>query len=201
MSAWLIWGIIIVSLALIAIVKVGFCLEYREEKVEFRLLIGPFPIKFTQKKKDAPQKAKENNKKAPVEHKKGQKKWKMWVKAALSHWDEILTLVGRVLTAPTIDILKLYISVGGEPDECAVRYGQICAGVGALLAPLENTFAVLKRDVGVRCTFGSEKLKIDLETRVTLKIYEVIALLVAGLRLLLCLYREVNMNKKVVQKL
>jgi len=110
-------------------------------------------------------------------------------------------LVGRVLTAPTIDILKLYISVGGEPDECAVRYGQICAGVGALLAPLENTFAVLKRDVGVRCTFGSEKLKIDLETRVTLKIYEVIALLVAGLRLLLCLYREVNMNKKVVQKL
>ena len=200
MKAWMIFGIVLCIIVLLGFLKVGIYLAYREDKLTFKVLVGKLRFEFgkennkAKKKKDAA-KAKRVRSKS----KRSKKSAKPWIISALHHLGDILLLVGRVLTAPTLELLRLHILVGSsEPDESVLKYGRICSAVGSLLPALENTFLIKKRDVNVACSFDNT-LQIDTEAVITLRIYEAIALVFAGLRLLIGMYQEINMNKKVVQ--
>ena len=123
------------------------------------------------------------------------------LQAVLAYWREILSLIGRVLTTPTLDVLRLELLVGGKDAEnCAMTYGRICAVVGSVLPVVENTFGIRKRKIDVLCCFDRDSLDITAETSITVRIYEVFALVFALLGLGLKILLESRKNKKAVQK-
>lgn len=195
MRAWMIWLIIACVLAVLALLKVGIHVMYQNQKFQVKLLIGKIRVLIPKAKEEAGEKAAPEKKLSKAAKKKG---IDPRLRAAINHWQEIFELLGRVLTAPTLDKLKLVVYVGGEdPEACAMLYGRICAAVGGLLAPIENTFEIKKRDIHVYSCFDRDNLMIEAETSITVRIYEVVALAAAALRLGWTIYREAKDNKKV----
>ncbi len=211
MRPWMVWLLVLACLALLAAAKVGVHVSYLEKKLRLDLLVSKF--RFTilggeakkpkrQKKRQAPKEKTQKPKaeKAPKAQKEGKPDLKPWLQAAQTYWRELLELVGRVLTSPTLDVLKLQILVGGKDAEaCAMTYGRICAVVGCVLPVVENTFGIRKRQIDVRCCFDRENLDISAEAAITIRIYEIFALAFALLGLGLKLLLAAKNNKKAVQ--
>lgn len=121
------------------------------------------------------------------------------VRAAMDYWQEIISLMGRILTAPTLELLHMEIQVGDpDPAYCAVRYGQICGAVGCVLPVLENTFKIRTRNIQVQCAFEREDISWFGEVAAILRVYEIVvlafALLGLGIKILL---QARNMKKAV----
>jgi len=198
MSGWLILLLVLFLVALLAFLKLGVHIIYNDEDLRLRILVGELRIRVASSEHPSPKK-KKLSPKAKVGSKKVSKK--PWIKAAFAHWADILFLVGRILTSPTMEKLKLRVMVGNEdPEACAITYGRVCGAVAAILPPLENTFTVKRRDVQVMCCFERDKMQVEAETVVVLRVYQIVAIAVAALRLILSIYSEVNnTDKKVVE--
>lgn len=198
MRGWVIFLAILAVLCCFAILKVGIYLVYIEQEISVRFLIGPLKVQFPAKK-DKEKKVRSDTKSIP---RKKQRNIKPWLTALWEHLGEILDLVARILTSPTIDILKIDVSVGhSDPETCALNYGRICAVVASALALIENTFSIKKRKTDVRCCFDKTKTEVAAEAAVTLRIYEIVALAALFVRLGLKLYRQAKNTKKVGQNI
>ena len=188
------WLMITGLLALLAFLKVGVRVVYHDAfAIKFK--IGRFRFSLFGKKSS------DENKTPPKSgsQKKTKRNWKPLLNAVFEKRSEILFLIGRILTTPTLDDLMVHIEVGAEePDKCALKYGEICSVVGILLAGIENTFTVKKRRVDILCCFDKADLQIDAEVEITLRVYEIIALAAAALKLGFGIYRQGKSNKKVV---
>ncbi len=210
MRPWMVWLLVLACLALLAAAKVGVHVYYREKKLRLDLLISKF--RFTllgrerkkpkgQKKRQTP-KEKTQKPKAQKVPKEGKPELKPWLQAVQTYWRELLELVGRVLTSPTLDVLKLQILVGGkDAAACAMTYGRICAAIGCVLPVVENTFGIRKRQIDVRCCFDRDTLDVTAEAAITIRIYEIFALAFSLLGLGLKLFLAAKNNKKAVQTL
>ena len=210
-------------LLILALIKVGVRVLYQQKQLQVEVLISRFKLIIVgdrkkkkkkkhksdkKEKKPAKEKTKSAKAKASAEitdqnnkdssKKSGQKgKLKPWIDALLTYWREILELIGRVLTSPTLDDLQLEIRVGGfDAEACAMTYGRICAIVGGVLPVVENTFGIRKRRIEVYPVFDGEKLDISADVSITLRIYEIFALAFALLGLGLKLFLEARNNKK-----
>jgi len=207
--------IVLAVLFLLAMIKIGVHVFYEEKKLKLDVLIFKFRItligkensgkKPKQKKKEKPQKAQVQKKeRAPAEKSKssgGFQKLKPWLNSLLDYWQEIFLLVGRVLTTPTLDVLRLEIVVGAaDAEACAMKYGKICAITGAVLPVVENTFTVKKRKIDVACMFDRESMEISGETAITVRVYEIFALAFALLGLGLKILLQARKYKKAVQQ-
>ena len=106
-------------------------------------------------------------------------------------------MIGKVLTSPTLDILRLHIAVGGGDPE--MTYGKICAGMGAGLPLLYNTFRVKKDDIQVVCRYDLSKVVIMAEVEATIRIGEVFALVGTVIGLLVKIYLTKKRNDKAVR--
>ena len=194
MKPWMIWLLAAIVVTVLARMKVGVHACYAEQCFSLKILLGRICINFGEKQK--PEKEK---KQKPTGSSSGKKRKLGWFEAVQNNWLEIISLLGRILSTPTLDVLRLQVNVGGkDPQACALTYGKICAVVGAFLAPLENTFRVIKRDISVNCCFEQEKIDVEGEVEVTLRIYEILTLAVAALRVGLKFYRDAKNNMKVV---
>ena len=211
MRPWMVWLLVLACLALLAAAKVGVHVSYLEKKLRLDLLISKFRLtllggepkkpKRQKKRRTSEEKTQKPKKqKAAKTPKEGKPNLKPWLQAVQTYWRELLELVGRVLTSPTLDVLKLQILVGGKDAEaCAMTYGRICAVVGSVLPVVENTFGIRKRQIDVRCCFDRENLDISAEAAITIRIYEIFALAFAMLGLGLKLLLAAKNNKKAVQ--
>ena len=216
--------ITILVLVILGMLKVGVRVLYQQKKVRLEVLISKFKIvllgkdekpkkaKVPKVKKDQPAKPKKEKKTKsnlksksvqPSASQTGEKKpkkkgkFKPWIDAALAYWQEILQLIGRVLTSPTLDDLQLEIRVGGgDAEKCAMTYGKICAIVGGVLPVVENTFGIRKRRIEVYPCFDRDDLDIMADVSITLRIYEIFALVFALLGLGLKIFLEARKNKK-----
>ena len=211
MRPWMIWLLVLACLALVAAAKVGVHVSYLEKKLRLDLLISRFRItllggepkkpKRQKKRRTSEEKTQKPKKQSAAKTpKEGKPNLKPWLQAVQTYWRELLELVGRVLTSPTLDVLKLQILVGGKDAEaCAMTYGRICAVVGSVLPVVENTFGIRKRQIDVRGCFDREGLDISAEAAITIRIYEIFALAFAMLGLGLKLLLAAKNNKKAVQ--
>ena len=210
------WLITLAVLVILALVKVGVHVRYEEKVLRLELLISKFrivlmgedkPEKKKKKKKDKPKKEKEQKKKDPKPKKdKPKKKGNIlenpWVQAVLDYWRELLALVGRVLTSPTLDVLRLQLWVGGgDSEKCAMTYGRVCAVLGGVLPVVENTFGIRKRQIEVWCCYDRDSIDVAAETSITVRIYEVFALVFALLGLGIKIFITARKYKKAVQNL
>lgn len=222
MNGWMIWLLVLLALIALAMVKIGVHVLYEAKKMRLELLISGFKLVVVgdEKKKKA-KKAKKEKKEPKTKNQQTEKKTVMktqsdpvpkapqkkkgklkpWIDAALEYWREILGLIGRVLTTPTLDILRLELWVGGgDAEACAMQYGKICAIVGAVLPVVENTFGIRKRKIDVYCCFDRDDLEISAEASIIVRVYEIFALVFALLGLGLKLLLKAKNNKKAVQQ-
>ena len=210
-----VWFIVLAALVLLAMVKVGVRVTYDEKKLRVELLIFRFkmvllgddkPEKPEKPKKEKTKKEKRPSVRAESKQQKPKEKKNIlqnpWVQAVLEYWRELLALVGRVLTTPTLDVLRLQLWVGGgDSEKCAMTYGRVCAILGGVLPVVENTFGIRKRQIAVWCCYDRDAIDVSAEAAITVKIYEVFALVVALLGLGIKLLIQARNSKKAVQNL
>lgn len=204
MTAFLICLIVAALLMGIAWIKCGVRILYENKDflVELRCLGSRYCLlggeEKTQKKKKKVSSEKKKSTEQPVAQ---MQKRKINFRAYLPYWQEILGIVGRVLTAPTIDLLRLQAEAGGSDAEaCAMAYGRMWAAVGAVLPVVENIFQVEKREISILCNYEKPSVEICAEVRLSLRVYEILALACAVLIFLLRLRREMNHEEKAVPK-
>jgi len=196
--------IIAVVLFLFAIMQVGAKLTYDGEEFAFKIRVGFFRFGFSG---NPDQKPKEKKEKPKVEKPKTKKKdpvksakIKSWVKAALFHFGDIMALLGKVLRSPTLDVLKLHVIVGAsDPEACAMNYGKFNAIVGSALPVVENVFGIRKRDVRVDYDFMKDQNLMNVHVEITVRIYEILAIAAAGIKLFVNLYRTQKSIFKAVR--
>lgn len=210
-----VWFIVLAALVLLAMVKVSVRVTYDEKKLRVELLIFRFKMVLLgddkTEKPEKPKKEKTKKEKRPSvrsESKQQKPKEKKnilqnpWVQAVLEYWRELLALVGRVLTTPTLDVLRLQLWVGGgDSEKCAMTYGRVCAILGGVLPVVENTFGIRKRQIAVWCCYDRDAIDVSAEAAITVKIYEVFALVFALLGLGIKLLIQARNYKKAVQNL
>lgn len=202
MRPWLIWSIVIGIIVIIAVTKFGIHIVCRNDDIRLRILVGPIRLKLKQKQEKKRKESAKSKRKPKAYRSKKRLDWKPWAKAILSHWDDMLALFLRVLRSPTFDLLKLYITVGGdEPDVNAINYGRTCAFIGGLLGPLESVFYVKKRQIDISCSWDGASTVYEAEAVLTLRVYEALALILVGFKLIVTLYFEVNNRKKEEDKI
>lgn len=207
MRPWMIWILIFLVLALC---RVGIHVIYRDNKLLLWVVVSKMRIILIGKEKKKRKNRAKSVKKTSVpqttvstnshlKKKKNQGAAKLWFQVVLDEWNGIVSVIGRVLTKPTLDVFRLCIAVGaGDAESCAMTYGRICAIVGGCLPAFEKTFRIKKREINVYCCFERDKLEFDAETVITLRIYEVFALVFALLGLGIRLFLKVRNMKKAV---
>lgn len=205
----MVWMIIFIIVFLIAMIKVGIQVTYREKNFRLTLLISKYKLVLLGENK--PKRAKKSKKskaakqtpakaKAEKAKKKGNILQNPWVQAVLEYWSDILELIGRILKSPTLDILRLQIWVGGgDSEKCAMTYGKICALLGGILPAVENTFGIRKRQINVWCCYDRTSIDIEAETAITIRIHEIFALVFALLGLGIKILLQARKYKKAVQ--
>lgn len=200
-----VFGIILLALILLSLVKVGVYVVWDHGKLALRIVAGPFRIALPkiktekQLKKAAPPKA-TKSKAETVKSKKKPSAGKLWLQTAIVHWQDLLALIGKAIQTPVLDRLILHLTVGGEDAAaCALNYGRTCAAVGGVLPVLENTFRIRRRDIQIQCDYAQHGLDCFAQAELTVRIYEMLALAAASLKLLLQLYQEIKMKQKAVQ--
>lgn len=191
--------IVLLVLLLLGLLKVGVHFVW-DGSAAVQLLIWKLRISFPRKKKSE-NKASGNapvNKSAPK--KPDASLIKGWLAAALSHWQDILTLIGRAIHTPRIDVLILRLTAGGQDAaDCALNYGKLWAAVSGMLPVLENTFRIGKREIEIRCSYEQKETSCFAQMDLTVRIYELLVLGILGLKLLVQLYHEYKMTQKAVQ--
>lgn len=191
--------IVLLVLLLLGLLKVGVHFVW-DGSAAVQLLIWKLRISFPGKKKPE----KEASANAPFD-KSAPKKMdaslvKGWLAAALSRRQDILTLIGRAIHTPRIDVLILRLTAGGQDAaDCALNYGKLWAAVSGMLPVLENTFRIGKREIEIWCDYEKKETSCFAQADLTVRIYELLALGILGLKLLVQLYHEYKMTQKAVQ--
>lgn len=100
---------------------------------------------------------------------------------------------GQLLARLQIDMLEIEYTIGGKTDPAgaAMQYGLLCAGGGAIVPLLENTFyRVKQRELRAWVNFETDELLIWLRLALSIRLGQLLAI---GLRLgwaFLCAYRK-----------
>lgn len=173
-------------LVLLATLPVGVDVRYDGAGPLVRLLAGPVGLTLypahPKKKKKAPKKNGETAQKAAnaAEKKPTGGSWKDFlplVKTALA-------FLGDFRRKLRIDHLECDLVLGGtDPAKLAMGYGRVWAAMGDLLAALEQTFTIRKRDVEVQCDFTAPETRVTFRAQITITVGRLLALAVRyGLR-------------------
>lgn len=196
MITWLIVLVVLTFLFGVFFLKVGLFFSYHNETFSAKLRVGGVNFSFGKEEKKLSPKREKNG---PTNRRPQKKRTsKHVINIVIKYMAEILELAGKVLRYPTIDILNVGICVGDpDPVKCALSYGRICASLGAILPIVENTFIVRQHDVDVTCMFDESKTSVNAEVALTLRVYEIVVLLFAALKLGYFIYSDINANKKV----
>lgn len=195
MKVLVVWLTVLMSLFLLAIIKVGIRFSWENREAELQILIWKLHIALPKekKRKSAAAAAEKIPQKMPKKTENG----KLWLRAGLAHWQELLALIACVLRTPTLDLLRIHLTVGGpDPAACAMTYGRTCEAIGMALPILGHTFRIKRKDIQVVCDYGLEQTVVLVQAEITVRIYEIVILAAASLGLLLCIYRETKNNKR-----
>ncbi len=195
------WLITVGIAGLLLSMKVGVQLKWESGTALLKVRVGQlrFALSTDKKPKNKKNKKTESKQTPANEPKKDKSSTKKWIKAFISHWRDVLQLIAKILRSPQIDFMQLRIIVGNkDPEKCAMQYGKLCAGLSAGLPVVEQLLPIKKKDVRVDCDFARAKNDIFAVAEATVRLYEILAIAVAGLLLLVRVYRDVKTNEKAV---
>ena len=202
--------IIIVLLILVLLLRVGADASYTDGIFSLAIRIGPFAKKLlpAAKKTEAEQKPKKEKKKkekasAPnaEEKKKKSGKKKFTLKDILGIVKIALRTLGNFWRKISIDHLKLhFIFGGGDPYDTVMGFGYFNAAIGALLPLLHKAFNIKDEHYDSKIDFESDKIKIDARVCATIRIGEILIVVLCAAYALLRWYLPINRRKKAEEK-
>ncbi len=186
MSGWIWLGIVLLLIAAFLAIRLRVTAAYDEDGIRItarfgRITVFRYPGKQGAKPKE--KKPKENKPKKPEteETKKGGK---------LPPVRDLLSIIGDVLgklkRKLRVDELTLwYCSASQDPFSTAMAFGGVSAGAGLLLAPLERTFRIRKRDIRTAVSFTDTEPTVILKLSLSLSVFAVFSIgACAGIRFL-----------------
>ena len=155
---------------LILALPMGVWFRYDDGTLEAAASVGPvtvfrYPMKPRRRK---PKKARQTAPDQPPEpKKKGKFPWKL-LKPLLS---VLLDLLGKMRRKLLVSELYLCVRCGGkDAAHTALQYGKAWALIGSLDPVLHNCFRIAHRQAEVLCDYHSDRLRLLLEMRVTLRV-------------------------------
>ena len=189
------WLIALGALVLLAAIPLGVRVRYDADGPLVKLLAGPVRLTLYPRKASAKKEKPKKKEKAPapsaVPPQKPEKKAEKKTKGG--SWRDFIPLVKTALAFLGDFRWKLRINnhfcrlilAGGDPCDLAVHYGEGWAALGNLLAVLEKTFVIKKRDVELECDFQADETIITFRADVTIRLGRLLWLLLRyGLRAL-----------------
>lgn len=186
----------LVSLA--ALTEVRIEIQYRDAGFQAQIHVGPFPIHLgsegqKEKKQQADTSEASGGGKAA-----GKTDWKRLLR---EHWREILKEVTSLLHRPHMALFQLEVIAGGaDAADCALAYGHACALIGAGLPLLRQAFRVQKESVAVQWNYQQPKTTVFAKTILTLRVFELVQLLLVLTRLMSQQTPKSKKRKKAVQQ-
>lgn len=176
--------LILVILILLLSLKVGVDVSYIGSVLSLSVKAGPVKIVILPKK-DKPEGKKKEKKKQPEQtegDKAEEKPKKEKMKGPKLTFDDILGIVklalkavGRFFRGLRMDYLTLYLTTAGpDPYSAVMNYGYFNAALGALLPALHRVFKIGKEDISSQVDFEADKLKIDAGTAITIRIGQIL---------------------------
>lgn len=193
------WLVVLGGLLLLGALPLGVRAQYDGDGPLVKLLAGPiklalYPGKKTAKNgKNKEKKPEKEGKKTPISPEPSPKTEEKQKSKSGGSWRDFLPLVKTALAflgdfRKKLRIDHLYCRLilgGGDPCDLAVHYGEGWAALGNLLAVLEKTFVIKKRDVELECDFQATETKITFRADVTIPLGRLLALAVRyGIRAL-----------------
>ena len=185
-------AIILLILLLILLLPVGADASYIDGSFALKAKVGPLRFGIIPgKEKDAGEKREKKSK--PKKEKKphkdvgaeGRKKIKGKPKL---NFDDIMTIIriglkalGRFRRSISVDELMLhFVSGGTDPYSAVMNYGYFNAAIGALQPLLHKAFKIKHEDYASSMDFGEDKLKIDGRIVLTVRIGEILLLILCA---------------------
>jgi len=189
------WGIVILAILIIALLRFGVAVEYSAEGTAVSILAGPFTIKVyptKEKPGDAEKKAKKEAKKKEQKKRKKEKakdkppiKMPGGLKSFLDMVPPLKNMLGRVKRRLLIKRLTVYLTVAGtDASQTAITYGAANAAFGLITPLLDNHFRVKKRDFRVNADFMESEQKIYVNAAISLAVWETFYIIFALLPVL-----------------
>lgn len=181
MTGWIILAVILLILTVINLIRVGVDMAYEGGNFTLSakaagILLQLIPKEEGEEKK--PKKEKEpKKKKEPREKKKG-------LPLGLNReelFDAVKRILKKLLRFPgkfLIDHFKFHIVVAGkDPYDTALGYAYLNEALSVLMPLARNAFRVRKSDVRTEVDFISEDLSIDFAMGLTIRIGQIVGLL------------------------
>jgi len=185
-------GIIILILILLLSLPVGADVGFAEGALSLKVKVGPFRIGILPAKnkdgKERKPKPKKEKKPKSGESADGTKAKKAVKPKQKLTFDDIMGIIrlglqalGRFRRSISIDLLRLHLVVGGgDPYDAVINYGRINAALGAMLPLLHRCFKIRKEDYDSRMDFEAEKLKIDACGVLSVRIGEILLIVICA---------------------
>ncbi len=184
--------IVLAAIILLGATKVGISAAWRDG-LSLRLRIGPLSFDLLKEKNES------KPKKTSVKSRKKKKGKNPWVQVLLKHWREVLSLISRVLREPKLEHFSLKLIYGGKDQaDAALNYGKACAAAGILLPFFKSLFQIDEKNIHILYDANGTELKCTGSGAVTVRVYRLVVLTGAVLRLAYRLYRELPNSQKVV---
>lgn len=180
MTGWIVLGVIVAVLLLIAQIRLGGRAVFGPEGFFVSLLAGPFkirifPLKEGKEKKEKPGKEKRAKKKEPTETQLAQKKGGT-VGRILSLLPVVGEAAGALKRKIRIDELKLRVVWGAEDAAgAAMGYGKANALLGMVYPLIDNNFKVKSCDFQVDVDYGRTEPEFSADAAITMTLGQLLS--------------------------
>jgi len=196
------WGIVIVILLFIALLRFGVRAQYSTGGVLISLIAGPFSLKVYPTEKDPEKEKKKADKLAKKNARKEKRKKPKKGAPEISFKDimdmipHVFKMLGRVKRRILISQLIVHFTVGGsDASKIAMTYGAANAAVGELIPVLDNNFRIRRREISFDTDFISGKQTIYAKVAVTLAVWELFYIVFALLPIIGIVFRKKPVKK------
>ena len=192
-ALWIILGILAL-LVMLLLVKLALEFSWDGDTLEIYGRIGPVRIQLS----DEMPASEPTTETAPAA--KPASKHKGWGRKLRRHWREILKILSQVLKRPVVELLQVDYVAGGDPVAAAMSYGAAQAAWSALRPLFLSQVKLQREEVSIRCDFQRSASSLQASVRLTLRVYEVLAVAFSLLRHVSSGQSQSKSLKKAVQQ-
>lgn len=179
MTALVIFLILAAIFAVLAWLKIGLHLSWCDGDWNGTITVGGIPLSWKQK----PKSGKKRVSSTKVQDNQPSQKKESRLSLLRQHWREAVGILGKILEKETVELIHFEMIVGDEdPARCAIRYGQVQAAVHFVRPVILQCFRVKREMVQIDCDFARRHSTAQAEVKVTIRVYEAVAILFALLR-------------------
>jgi hypothetical protein len=163
---------------LLLLINCSFTIRSKNFDGALQFRIGIFKLDFDQKERKKKKIKKKKGEDQPEVKEEPERDLQSFL-SLLAKFDELLKKYGEWISKHLhVEIFTLNVRVGsGDAALTAISYGVLSAVLYPLIALIKSHFKIEKESIAIDADFASNKLDYFFETRFSLKVYEMIAII------------------------